>query len=306
MGIVLFTSNRSLDRAENLKAVFNAYDGPKEFFQTGRRAQDWGTQPDFDSGKYSLLVADDLPDSSPGKCIFIGHGMGACKTYGLDQPYAYFRRPELLTYAIASSEHMVETVAKQCGISKSQVIPLGMPRTDAYFVPEKKVRRPYKYHLYAPTFRNGGWIPNWNEVHWHMPAGHKLMVKPHMVTGPIIRRNVWDSLEVYSPQSPSTPFLKMTETVVTDFSSIMFDAMVLRKPVILFAKDKDRYLRERGLYYPYPEMYSKYFFDKEADMAACLAYAEWDDSDEALRQFYVGACDGHSVERTLDLIRSVL
>ena len=303
MGIVLFTSLRPYERAENIKSVYNAYDGEKEFVQRKR----WQPLPDFSSGKYSLLVADELPSESPGKCIFIGHGMGAGKTYGLDMPDPYFSRPDLITYAIASSEDMVQVVSRQCGIPKSKVVPLGMPRTDAYFnaAPPKEDGK-YRYHLYAPTFRSGYWYPNWNEVHWHMPEGHKLMVKAHMVTGPIIRRNVWSSIEEFSPHIPSTPFLFKADTVVTDYSSIMFDAMVLRKPVILFARDKDRYLYERKMYFSYPDTYSKYFFDKEKGMAECLGYAEWDDSFEKLRQFYAGACDGHSVERTLDLIRSVI
>ena len=31
--LTLFSSDRPLDRAENLKAVWDAYDGPKEFMQ---------------------------------------------------------------------------------------------------------------------------------------------------------------------------------------------------------------------------------------------------------------------------------
>lgn len=296
----MFTSLRPLDRAENIRSVFDAYDGEKEFIQRKR----WEKLPDFGSGIYSLLVADELPDVTPGKCIFIGHGMGACKTYGLDQPHPYFRRPDLLTYAIASSADMVPIVARQCGITEEQVIPLGMPRTDAYFGHEK-ARRKYRYHLYAPTFRPGKWWPEWSVMQKHMPKGHKLMVKPHMVTGDL-DNSMWPDIELYSSRLPSTPFLLQAETVITDYSSIMFDAMVLRKPVILFAKDKDRYLSDRGMYYPYPERYSRYFFDDERKMAEALSCASWTDADEELRQFYTGACDGHSVERTIELIRSVL
>lgn len=300
MGIVLFTSDRPLERAENLKAVYDAYDGEKEFFHTNP----WGAQPDYSTGKYSLLVADELVNDAPEKCIFIGHGMGAGKSYGLDQPNAYFHSPHLITYASASSEDMIPIVAKQCGISESQVIPLGMPRTDAYFKVEPHT--PTKYHLYAPTFRAGAWHPDFEKIHRLMPEGHTLMVKPHMVTGTILERSEWDNIEVHSSMIPSTPHLLKMDSLVTDFSDIMFDAMVLRKPIILFAKDKDRYLAERGMYFPYPSGYSKYFCDSELKMTDRLECAEWDESFEQLRQFYVGACDGHSVERTIELIKSVL
>ena len=301
MGIVLFTSLRPLDRAENIKSVYDAYDGEKEFVHRKR----WEPLPDFSTGKYSLLVADELPSVTPGKCLFIGHGMGALKTYGLDQPNPYFNRPDLITYAIASSEDMAPVVAHQCGIDRSQVIPLGMPRTDAYFSQEK-AESSCRYHLYAPTFRAGNWLPNFNEIHWHLPTGNRLIVKPHMVTGPIIRQNVWDSMDVVSPDVPSTPYLLKADTVITDYSSILFDAMVLRKPVILFARDMKAYMNTRGTYYDYPGSYSRWFFDREAEMAEFLEYAEWDDFLEERRNFFAGACDGHSVERTLEVIRSLV
>ena len=132
--MILFTSQRPLERAENIKAVYDAYDGEKAF----ARMDPYRQIPDLNSGKYELQVTDELPSATVGKCLFIGHGMGAGKTYGLDQPHRYFNRPDLITCAIASSEDIVPLVANQCGISESQVIPIGMPRTDAYFKKKRK------------------------------------------------------------------------------------------------------------------------------------------------------------------------
>jgi len=291
--MVLFTSLRSYERAENVRAVYDAYDGEKEFRQL---------RTPIDMSRYTLQVTDELPDETPGKCLFIGHGMGACKTYGLDMPRPYFRRPDLLTYAIASSKDMAPIVAKQCGISEDRVIPLGMPRTDAYFIPHETEQG---MHLYAPTFRAGMWQPDFDKIWKRLPEGQKLVVKPHMVTGPMCPGH-WQNIEMQSSQIPSTPFLMRCQTLVTDYSSIMFDAMVLRKPVVLFAKDRKDYLRQRGMYQPYPEDYSEYFCEREEDLVQLLQQAKWTDRAEWYRNFYTGACDGHSMERTLELIRSML
>ena len=299
MSCVLFISARPLDRAENIKAVWDAYDGEKEFMQTGT-----GREPDYRGEKYSLLVADELPNASPGKCIFIGHGMGAGKSYGLQQPGGYFRHPELITYAIASSEDMIPYVARFAGIPKEKVIPLGMPRTDAYFKAEKAETK-QKHFLYAPTFRWWDWQPNWERLSRALPEGSVIDVKAHMVTGWIMPRQ-YSNIQEYSARKPSTPFLVQADAVITDYSSIMFDAMVLRKPVILFALDKDEYLEKRGMYCEYPERYSKYFCESEKALGKCMEQAEWDDYSEELRQFYAGACDGSSTARTIDLIKSVL
>lgn len=295
--MVLFTSVRPLERAENLKAVYDAYDGEKEYAQTDKPI------PDLHSGKYSLQVGDELPTETVGKFIFIGHGMGAGKIYGIQRKW--FHHTELITYAIASSEQMVPYVAKFTGLDAKQIIPLGMPRTDAYFK-RQKAAHDKKQYLYAPTFRPyDWWVPDWSSIDRCLADDEMFIVKPHMVTGHILphdRHNMFER----SSAIPSTDSLVDCDVVITDYSSIMFDAFVLRKPVVLFAKDKFKYLRTRGMYCPYPETYSDYFCDNEDALVNIMRQAWWTPHMEELREFYSGACDGHSTERCIELIRSML
>lgn len=293
---VLFVSLRPYERAENIRSVFEAYDGDKQFIQ-----RPFGESiPDI--GRYRVMVTDELVNVSPGKYIFIGHGAGAGKTYGLDQPNPYFNRPGLITYAIASSEFMVPHVAKQLGLSESQVVPLGFPRMDAYFDGNHERGG---FWLFAPTFRKWPFRVDWNVVHKHMSDGARLIVKPHMIQ-PNILKSVWQGIEVADAMVPSAEYLMLMDALVTDFSSIMFDAMALRKPYVLFANDREEYMRTRGMYYLYPEDYGPYYCDNEADLIPMLETAEWNEACEKHREFYVGACDGHSAERTVELIRSCL
>lgn len=298
MSRVLFTSNRSLERAENLKSVYDAYEGEKEY------ANIWAKK-DMDLSKYDLEITDELPTIACKKCIFISHGMGTGKSYGLQYKPMNYTNPDLITYAIASSKDHAKTVKVYTGLPKKRIIPLGMPRTDAYFKAQKE-ELDYKMALYAPTLRPWSiWQPNWDEIAKFLPNDYRFVAKPHMCTGD------WGishlrNIETVSCKVPSTPYLINADVLVTDYSSIMFDAMVMRKPVVLFAKDKGRYLRERGMYLPYPEYYSKYFYNTEEEMAKHLESAEWTDYDEKLRKIHCGACDGHSIERLLDLMESVL
>ena len=298
--MILFTSQRPLERAENIKAVYDAYDGEKAF----ARMNPWRQIPDLHSGKYKLQVTDELPSDTVGKCLFIGHGLGAGKTYGLDQPHRYFNRPDLITIATASSESIVPLVANQCGISESQVVPIGMPRTDAYFRKKRKKSNGRNY-LYAPTFRSGNWSPNWGELQRWLNDDEKFIVKPHVVTKHLLPEPTKNIVEADSG-IPSTDFLVQADVLVTDFSSIMFDAYVMRKPVVLFAKDRYRYLETRGMYRTYPAMYSDCFCDNEQELAERLRDVQWTEHMEHLREHHAGACDGHSVERCIDLIRSLI
>ena len=298
--MILFTSQRPLERAENIKAVYEAYDGEKAF----ARMNPYRKIPDLHCGKYELQVTDELPSDTVGKCLFIGHGLGAGKTYGLDQPHRYFNRPDLITIATASSESIVPLVAKQCGISESQVVPIGMPRTDAYFVKKRKKSSGRNY-LYAPTFRAGNWSPNWGELQRWLNDDEEFIVKPHVVTKHLLPEPTANIVEADSG-IPSTDFLVQADVLVTDFSSIMFDAYVMRKPVALFAKDRYRYLETRGMYRTYPAMYSDCFCDNEQELTERLRDVIWTDHMEHLREHHAGACDGHSVERCIDLIRSLI
>ena len=147
---VLFTSVRPLCRAENLKAVYDAYDGEKKYIKTIPNRN----IPDLE--KYDLQVTDELVNVSAKKCLFIGHGMGLGKTYGLDQPNPYYRNPKAIDCAIASSKEIVPQLSKQLGLPEEKIHPIGMPRTDAYFHTED-IQNPYWFSgrncLYAPTFR---------------------------------------------------------------------------------------------------------------------------------------------------------
>ena len=300
--MVLFTSQRPLERAENLKAVYDAYDGAKRY----ERMNPYSEIPDLHSGEYKLQVTDELPSDTVGKCLFIGHSMGAAKTYGLDQPHPYFNRPDLITCAIASSEDMIPVVMKQCGISKSQVVPLGMPRTDALYnvQSEDSVRKNY---LYVPTFRGyKWWVPEWGSLDIRLNDDEDFVVKAHMVTRKIMSDKQYRHIAEADSMIPSKDFLLRADVVITDYSSIMFDAFVAHRPVVLFAKDKFKYLRTRGMYCPYPEWYSDYFCETEESLVRTLRQAEWTPHMEELRNYHVGACDGRSTERCIELIRSMI
>ena len=291
--MILFTSLRPLDRAENIKAVYDAYDGEKEFAQYG--------QVDLHSGKYALQVGDELPTETVGKFLFIGHAMGAGKLYGLERKW--FTQTELITRAIASSDDMVAHTARITGLDKNQIVPLGMPRTDAYFKRQKK-HSSKKNYLYVPTFRGyDWWVPEWCSIQLY--GNEEFIVKPHPVTGKLMKEQFSNIIEADS-MIPSADFLIDSDVVITDYSSIMFDAFVLRKPVVLFAKDRFKYQRLRRMFYAYPDGYSQYFSDEEHSMMNMVRYAKWTDRFEELREFYAGACDGRSTERVIELIKSMI
>ena len=309
--MVLFTANKPLARAENINAVFSAYDGNKTFVYTNPAI----FTPELTSKRYRIRVADEFVTTSPGKCIHIGHGISGGKTYGLDQPRPYYheRYAHLLTYVITTSKDMIPLVAKQCGVPTEKVLPLGMPRTDMYFGTKKgDGKTPYadkRMYLYAPTFRANTETPapdiDWDYIDSVLTDDEILVVKPHMITRYILKKHYGHIIEAPSDQ-PSAPYLIDCDVLITDYSSIMFDAHVLEKPVVLFEKLKG-YIRTRGMYFHYPEEYASRYCTNEHDLIDVLRDADApQDVDIKCRNMTAGACDGHSTERVCELIKSLL
>lgn len=99
------------------------------------------------------------------------------------------------------------------------------------------------------------------------------------------------------------------DLLVTDFSSVMMDFAIMKKPVFLFTPDLDEYRKDRGLRplfdtLPFPRCMSQ-----EALDSAVLSY---DKSSylENLHHFmetsYKNYSDGHASERVAERIKQVI
>lgn len=308
---VLFASTKPLDRAENLKAVYDAYDGSKVFVQV----DPWRHHPEIQSGKYKVMVCDEYPTMSPGVTILLGHGLAGGKTSGLEQPYPYMSRKDadLIDYVICASDATVDLVARYTGIKNDQVLPLGMPRTDVYIGKKKgdgntelANKRAY---LYAPTYRTREETPmpdiDWQWLDDNLHDDEILAVKPHTMTKNILKQS-YKHIKEYPAYDASAPYLYDCDVVISDYSSIIFDGYLLDRPSVLFDKSLG-YLETRGMYLDYPGQYSSIHCTTEKDLLDSVRNArELTDTEINCRKLVAEKCDGHSSERVCDLIRSLI
>ena len=57
------------------------------------------------------------------------------------------------------------------------------------------------------------------------------------------------------PDSDADPLLPLTDILVTDYSGIYFEFLLLDRPVVFFAFDYEKYVsQDRELYFPYGEV----------------------------------------------------
>ena len=304
---MIFTSQRPLERAENIKTLFDAYDGEKEFRQMNlaRNVEDV-----YDE----IVVTDEMPAFFARKTIMIFHGAGYGKSYGFDEKYGYVKEWERgnIDYAISSSTHHRDITASQCSIDEDQVLPLGFPRLDKYSGKKKgdggTILAAKRSYLYVPTFRraNEGRIyADLNYIDEHLTDDEIFAVKLHMIYDIRLSGN-FKHIVFINSNEPSADYLIDSDVVITDYSTIMFDALVMDKPVVLFENDAEVYLKWRGMYFDYPSGYASRHcrtMEKLIDMMRCADGLR--DADLQAKEQHINMCDGHATERIVEFLHTL-
>ena len=98
--------------------------------------------------------------------------------------------------------------------------------------------------------------------------------------------------------------LAVTDALVTDYSSCMFDFLLTGRPVFVFARDLEKYETTRGFYYPFSE--TPFSVARDARQLAEGVKAFDEETYRRDRATFLAArgCveDGHASERVVDLI----
>lgn len=309
---VLFATGlgMQLDRAENLRVLFKAYSGEK--FITSTHNPEFGNM--VGSGDYDLLVTDVFPTVKPKKAIMIWHAIQGGKYIGLDQRGTYYKpeMADLMDYIVVAGKGGVKMFHQCTGVPKERILNLGMPRTDRYIGKKKgdgqtelAEKRSY---LFAPTFRGAIDTPmpeiNWRVLDDQLTDSELLVVKAHPYGKDFDIygcRHIREALKM----EPTVRYLYDADVVITDYSSIMFDAYLLGKPVVLFEKQTG-YVKNRGMYLDYPEEYCSRYATNERDLIQLARFAhDLRKTERDCLNYVADMCDGHSCERICELIREV-
>ncbi len=308
---VLFASTKPLERAENIRALYDAFDGPKEHIQVNGCRH----HPAIRSGEFDLMVIDEFPTETPGKCIMIWHAIQGGKLIGLDQPNPYYNagQAHLMDCIVTSGIGAVGMFARCSGLPKEKVLPLGLPRTDVYRWVRKgdgQTALAGKHSwLYAPTFRAGGETPfpeiDWEWIDGQMTDGEMLAVKAHTMSGSFGLGGRYKHIVEIDPYEPTAPYLIDCDVVITDYSSILFDGYLLKKPGVLFEKRKG-YTETRGMYLDYPGQYcSRYCTDEKELLRTVREAKELTVTEYGVLRLVADGCDGHATEKVCRLIKSM-
>ena len=263
------------------------------------------------------------------KVLQIWHALGAFKKFGwsaVDMPEGSSREiAEQMnmhrgyTAVICSGRDCAEPFAEAFNTDKSKVLPIGLPRMD-YLVDEeisaqnrRQIFSRYpslgngkKNILYAPTFRKS------KRIDYNMDNACKavslaidksrfnLIIKTHSGAERIITQNGEETGHDFL----GLQFFSVADYVISDYSSIIYEAAIAQKPIYLYAFDADEYLSTRGFYLDFwrdiPAVISKDI----KDIAAAINKNDQIEQDKvkAFTDKYLTNPDGKITDRLCDLI----
>lgn len=313
---VFFNSARPLGRCENITSVWYAYDGPKRFAVGG--------YIDVSHRYENIIITDEFVRNKRDEqvIVMIAHGITGGKLYGNDQKQGQFLPGtcELVDYYIVSGDAGIPIGASAAGIPEERCLPLGMPRTDAYFGHDKGwgntiMAKRNRAYLYVPTFRSAYNCPtpkiNYRLLDSLMEFDEILIVKRHYnQRAPLMEEDLVHVWEV-GCYEPSARYLFDCDVLATDFSSILFDGYLMGKPSVLTADAKDPYLEERGMYYRYPDEYGSRSIavagNEERFLTLLREAADngMQETERACIERVASACDGHAIERLIKFVKEL-
>ena len=96
----------------------------------------------------------------------------------------------------------------------------------------------------------------------------------------------------------------MTDLLITDYSSIIFEYSIYKKPMLFYAPDMEAYGVERGFYLDYQTLPGKIVTRQEelaGEVRRVLADSKAAACEtEAFYEAYMSACDGNVTKRLAD------
>lgn len=247
------------------------------------------------------------------------HAEGAFKKFGLDieQP-ADIRARETaankkLSFVTCSSTGIAQIYASAFGVEKSKVLPIGSPRADVLLKADnaERLRQAFeekypkckgkKIVLYAPTFRDdpeldAKFLSHFDYAQFEKALGdtHCLLVRLHPQIHGTAR--IDGAIDVTDVKNVNELTL-ISDMVITDYSSICMDFVLLDKPCVFFAPDLEGYTCGRPFYFDYRSYVPGEIAENTAELVAAVQNAGECKRAEEFKKFNLDMVDGHSLER---------
>ena len=259
------------------------------------------------------------------RLIQLWHACGCYKKFGYDSPDDIpenyhggnvYRNADLVT---VSGEACVKPFASAMRLPEACVKPLGVSRTDLYrsetwrqrcrdrFFERYPEAAGRKVVLWAPTFRGNAGMPenialDLDRLQRELGEEYLVLARLH----PHMLRRIQEeggtragSLESYICPIPTEELYPVTDVLIADYSSLIYEYLLLGKSAVLYCPDLDEYRSGRGFYMDITQIPGEIVTEPDEKILAGAVRRAKTDPD-GYRDFldrYMGACDGRATER---------
>lgn len=253
------------------------------------------------------------------KVLQVWHATGAIKKFGnaIKREYPI----QNYDYVIANSEYWREPYSEAFGVDKKAIQVVGMPRVDhlfdkAYIESTKKhllhanpILKDKKIILYAPTFRGNiykGFTDikiDYDKIVEQLGEDYILIYKLH----PLLKNTTSTTHErVIGMFGEETHDLfTISDYLISDFSSIIFDYSLLNKPMLFFVPDLEEYTSDLGYFIDYKEVMPGPICISEKEIIENIQNLSTSNGKDFRNTFFQHQ-DGHNLDRVVAFIKEVI
>ncbi|EAJ7288459.1 CDP-glycerol--glycerophosphate glycerophosphotransferase, partial [Campylobacter jejuni] len=200
---------------------------------------------------------------SSTKVIQLWHGGGLYKKVAFDKTNYFKKNARIhrnISFLNISDEKLTKEYSRMFNVGKKNIISYGLPRTDLLFkrnsVEDKKkffLLYPQingkKICLYAPTFRENKHFKR-NLKCFDIEKINKQLEDYVIIyrSHPTLKYNNNNIINVSDLELDFV--LSISDILISDYSSIIFDYSFFRRPIVLFVPDLEEYfVQKKQLYY---------------------------------------------------------
>lgn len=231
-------------------------------------------------------------------------------------------------YMITGSTSLKKIYSEVFGIEEEAIIPTGLPRIDALLDEEAHksfVEQFYKDHpdlkekkliLFAPTFRGMGQrtahypydLLDMKRIYDFCGDEYVFLFKMHpfLIDVPEIPEKYRDRIRDFSSFPNINDLLRVTDLLITDYSSVIYEYSLFRRPMLFFAFDKDEYSTIRGFQSDYDTFAPGKICTTFDEMEAAIRTGDFEQ--EKVEKFVAenfDHVDTHSTDRFIDWLTSL-
>ncbi|MFC0299504.1 CDP-glycerol glycerophosphotransferase family protein [Virgibacillus soli] len=227
-------------------------------------------------------------------------------------------------YFVSPSTYTTEKLLKSHDvyeIYEGKVLESGYPRVDLMFGADKEalrkqigIRENKKIILYAPTWR--GELQNVEDqskqllkdiiyIQEALGKDYTILLKTHYYAYAFLHRSSSGHLVI--PNTIDTnELLSIVDILITDYSSIFFDFLPTKKPIIFYANDVEEFVADRGLYISMKKLPGPLCETLDCVIESIHQLnAVQEDYQETYNKFLDAYCkhdDGHATARFIDAV----